>query len=95
VLLFDTGVGTGSAEVEALFSPRVTPIEDALAAHGISMADVTAVANCHLHLDHAGQNARFAGLPILVQAREWAMVHEPGYTVRVHFAHDASVWERV
>jgi N-acyl homoserine lactone hydrolase len=80
--LFDNGAGVGNAEVEATFSPRVTPIEDALAAHGISMADVTGVANCHLHFDHSGQNARLPkGVPIFVQRREWAMVHEPGYTV--------------
>jgi N-acyl homoserine lactone hydrolase len=45
------------------------------------MADVNAVANCHLHADHGGQNRRFAGRPIFVQRREWAMVHEPDYTV--------------
>jgi len=82
VFLFDDGVGFGDAEIEDLFTPRVTPIEDALAAHGISIADVTGVANCHLHFDHSGQNARLpAGVPIFVQRREWAMVHEPGYTV--------------
>ncbi|HEX6231486.1 MAG TPA: N-acyl homoserine lactonase family protein [Actinomycetota bacterium] len=82
VFLFDNGAGTGNAEIEATFSPRVTPVEDALAAHGISMADVTGVANCHLHFDHSGQNARLPrGVPIFVQRREWAMVHEPDYTV--------------
>jgi N-acyl homoserine lactone hydrolase len=80
--LFDNGAGVGNAEVEARFSPRVTPIEDALVALGISMADVTAVANCHLHFDHSGQNARLPrGVPIFVQRREWAMVNEPDYTV--------------
>ncbi|MGZ5353447.1 MAG: N-acyl homoserine lactonase family protein, partial [Actinomycetota bacterium] len=57
------------------------PIEGALAAHGIAMADVTAVANCHLHADHGGQNFLFPGRPIFAQRREWAMVHEPDYTV--------------
>lgn len=56
--------------------------EDALAALGISMADVTGVANCHLHFDHSGQNARLPkGVPIFVQRREWAMVNDPDYTV--------------
>jgi glyoxylase-like metal-dependent hydrolase (beta-lactamase superfamily II) len=82
VFLFDNGVGFGNAEVEETFSPRVRPIEDALAEHGISMADVTAVANCHLHFDHGGQNVRLPlGVPIFAQRREWSMVHEPGYTV--------------
>ena len=81
VFLFDNGAGFGNAEVEELFSPKVRPIEDALAEHDISLADVTGAANCHLHLDHSGQNGRLRGIPIFVQRREWAMVHEPDYTV--------------
>jgi N-acyl homoserine lactone hydrolase len=80
--LFDNGAGVGNAEVEARFSPRVTPIEEALAALGISMGDLTGIANCHLHFDHSGQNARLPkGVPIFVQRREWTMVHVPDYTV--------------
>lgn len=82
VFLFDNGVGLGNAEIESTFSPRVTTIEDGLAEHGISLADVTGAANCHLHFDHSGQNARIpAGVPIFVQRAEWAKVHEPDYTV--------------
>jgi hypothetical protein len=58
VLLFDTGVGTGHAEVEAYYRPRVRPIEDALADHGLSIADVTAIANSHLHFDHCRRTSR-------------------------------------
>lgn len=81
VFLFDSGVGTGNLEIDEAFLPRTTPIEDVLAAEGISMADVTGVANCHLHFDHSGQNAHFAGVPIFAQEREWRMVHEPDYTI--------------
>jgi glyoxylase-like metal-dependent hydrolase (beta-lactamase superfamily II) len=82
VFLFDNGAGLGNADVEALFTPRVKRLEDALAEHGIAMADLTGVANCHLHFDHAGQNARLPrGLPIFVQRTEWALVHEPDYTI--------------
>ena len=82
VFLFDNGVGFGNAEIESTFSPRVTSIEDALAEHGISLKDVTGVANCHLHFDHSGQNGLIPpGVPIFVQRPEWAMVHEPDYTV--------------
>ena len=82
IFLFDNGVGFGNAEVDTTFSPRVIPIEDALAEHGISLADVTGVANCHLHFDHSGQNVRIPkGVPIFVQRTEWAKVHEPDYTV--------------
>jgi N-acyl homoserine lactone hydrolase len=65
-----------------MFSPRVTSIEDALDEHGISLADVTGAANCHLHFDHSGQNVLIpAGVPIFVQRAEWTKVHEPDYTV--------------
>jgi glyoxylase-like metal-dependent hydrolase (beta-lactamase superfamily II) len=81
VFLFDNGAGFGNAEVESTFSPRVRPVEGALGSVGISLADVTGAANCHLHFDHSGQNARLVGMPIFVQRAEWAMVHEPDYTV--------------
>jgi glyoxylase-like metal-dependent hydrolase (beta-lactamase superfamily II) len=81
IFLFDNGAGTGNAEIEATFTPRVRPVEDALGALGISLADVTGAANCHLHFDHCGQNARLTGMPIFVQRTEWASVHTPDYTV--------------
>jgi N-acyl homoserine lactone hydrolase len=81
VFLFDTGLGTGNAEIDELFSPERYPLEDALAANGIAFADVTALANCHLHVDHGGQNVLFSELPIFAQEREWAMVQEPDYTI--------------
>jgi N-acyl homoserine lactone hydrolase len=81
VFLFDTGLGTGNAEIDELFSPERYPLEEALAAHGIAFADVTALANCHLHVDHGGQNALFPDRPIFAQEREWAMVHETDYTI--------------
>ena len=80
--MFDNGAGFGNAEVESMFTPRVTAIEDALAVHGISFADVTGAANCHLHFDHSGQNVRIpTEVPIFVQRAEWAKVHEPDYTI--------------
>jgi N-acyl homoserine lactone hydrolase len=81
IFLFDNGAGTGNAEIEATFTPRVRPVEDALAAVGVSLADVTAAANCHLHFDHSGQNAKLTGMPIFVQRTEWGLVHTPDYTV--------------
>jgi glyoxylase-like metal-dependent hydrolase (beta-lactamase superfamily II) len=82
IFLFDNGVGFGNAGIETTFTPRVIAIEDALAEHGIALADVTGVANCHLHFDHSGQNGRVpTGVPIFVQRAEWAKVHEPDYTV--------------
>jgi glyoxylase-like metal-dependent hydrolase (beta-lactamase superfamily II) len=82
LFLFDNGCGFGNEEVATTFSPRVTSIEDALAEHGMSLADVTGAANCHLHFDHSGQNVLIpTGVPIFVQRAEWAKVHEPDYTV--------------
>jgi glyoxylase-like metal-dependent hydrolase (beta-lactamase superfamily II) len=81
IFLFDNGAGFGNAEIDATFSPRVRPVEDALGEAGISLVDVTGAANCHLHFDHCGQNARLRGIPIFVQRTEWAMVREPDYTV--------------
>jgi N-acyl homoserine lactone hydrolase len=81
IFLFDNGAGFGNAEIDETFSPRVRPVEDALDEAGISLADVTGAANCHLHFDHCGQNARLRGIPIFVQRTEWAMVREPDYTV--------------
>jgi len=70
IFLFDNGAGFGNAEIDATFSPRVRPVEDALDEADISLADVTGAANCHLHFDHCGQNARLRGIPIFVQRSE-------------------------
>ena len=72
VILFDTGVGTGSAAIEEFYRPRVVPIDQALAAVGIDERDVVAVVNSHLHFDHCGQNAAFYrhGVPVYVHGAE-------------------------
>jgi len=82
VFLFDNGAGTGDPWIDERFTPRVIPIETALAEQGIALTDLTGAANCHLHFDHAGQNGRLPhDVPIFVQRREWVRVHEPDYTV--------------
>ncbi|HEY2278808.1 MAG TPA: N-acyl homoserine lactonase family protein [Streptosporangiaceae bacterium] len=49
------------------------PLEEALAAVGVDLADVYAVAVSHLHMDHAGGLKFFAGrAPVHVQRRELA-----------------------
>ena len=72
VILFDTGVGSGSAVIEEFYRPRVVPIDEALAAVGIDERDVVAVVNSHLHFDHCGQNAAFYrhGIPVYVHRAE-------------------------
>ena len=45
------------------------------------MDDVRLVVNSHLHFDHCGNNMRFPGLPIYVQAAEYEAARRPNYTV--------------
>ena len=82
VFLFDTGFGVGRADLDAYYEVRNRSITEELAAAGIAPEEVTALANCHLHVDHAGQNARFPGVPIYVQPPEWEVAHGPEeYTI--------------
>ena len=81
VLLFDTGFGFGDRELDATYHPKPRRIRDALEAVDVRPEEVTAIANCHLHVDHAGQNGAFPGVPIHVQADEWALAHTPDHTI--------------
>ena len=81
VLLFDTGIGLGNAEIELAYRPVVHALPDLLGRRGISTEDVVALANSHLHFDHCGQNRTFPGRPITVQAAEYEAAHGPDYTV--------------
>jgi glyoxylase-like metal-dependent hydrolase (beta-lactamase superfamily II) len=82
VFLFDTGFGFGNAELDSYYDVRARALSDAMAGAGIDPAEVTAVANCHLHADHSGQNGRFPGVPIYVQPAEWTAAHgSDDYTI--------------
>jgi N-acyl homoserine lactone hydrolase len=81
LLLFDTGMGTGDDELEQHYRPHRRPVEAALAAAGVSLADISLVANCHLHFDHCGGNVLLAGVPIVAQATELALARGADYTV--------------
>jgi N-acyl homoserine lactone hydrolase len=83
VFLFDTGFSPAGPELEPFYGNwaiRPRSLDEVFAEAGIDPAEVTAIANCHLHLDHSGQNSRFPGIPIFVQRTEWAAGHEPDYT---------------
>ena len=69
-ILLDTGFATGHPKAEALFHPVVRPFDDALREVGLRTDDVRAIANCHLHIDHSGNNFRFPGTPIFVRRTE-------------------------
>ena len=82
VFLFDTGFGLGNDELDAYYKVRARTLPDALADAGVDPGEITAIANCHLHVDHAGQNGLFAGVPNYVQPAEWTAAHEtPDYTI--------------
>jgi glyoxylase-like metal-dependent hydrolase (beta-lactamase superfamily II) len=81
VLLFDTGFGFDNQELDETYHPETRPIANALAEAGIAMDEVAALANCHLHADHAGQNWAFPGVPIFVQPAEWEVAHTPDHTI--------------
>lgn len=85
-LLLDTGFNTALLRDPALrrrFYPSATyqpvlpgpgePLEEAFAAAGVALDEVTAVGLSHLHVDHAGGLKHFAGrVPVHVQRAELA-----------------------
>lgn len=81
VILVDTGVGVGNRWIDAAYAPVVVDVIEALNAVGIDERDVAAVVNTHLHFDHCGQNARFSGIPVYVQAAELEATTDPMFTV--------------
>lgn len=81
LLLFDTGIGAVDAETEAHYRPVRRDLRAALTSAAVSPAEVDVVVNCHLHFDHCGGNALFAGRPIVVQETELAAAPGPDYTV--------------
>jgi len=77
-LLLDTGIGEGP-EVDEVYEFVRRDLDEALRAAGTSAREVRLVANCHLHFDHAGNNYRFGGVPIVAQRVERAAA-TPEYT---------------
>ena len=75
LVLLDTGIAEGNAEVEELYHPVRRPLDEALATAGVTTGDVRIVVNCHLHLDHCGGNPRFRDTPIFAQQVEFDAAH--------------------
>jgi N-acyl homoserine lactone hydrolase len=94
VLLFDTGIGVGDAEIEAAYRPVVRDLPELLRTRGIRLDEIVAVANSHLHFDHCGQNSAFPGRPIHVQAAEYDAAQGADYTVREWVAFPGARYER-
>jgi N-acyl homoserine lactone hydrolase len=82
LLLFDTGIGEGHEEADRQYHPIVRrPLREALQTIGVRFEDVTAVANCHFHLDHCGGNPQFPGIPIFAQRAEYDAADSLDYTL--------------
>src|SRR6266542_2312386 len=81
IFLFDTGFGFGNDELDTYYEVRARAVPEVLGDAGIDTGEITAIANCHLHADHSGQNLLFPGVPIYVQPAEWQAAHRPDYTI--------------
>src|SRR4051812_13445172 len=90
LILFETGIGSGSQLIDDLYEIDRRDIDTELQAHDHRLADVRLVVNSHLHFDHCGNNHRFPHVPIYVQAAEYRAAHEPHYTVPEWFEFDAA-----
>ena len=81
VLLFDTGFGFGNAELDDRYHTVPRRLDDVLGDAGVRRSQIDLVANCHLHADHAGQNASIRNVPIHVQRAELARARQGDYTI--------------
>jgi glyoxylase-like metal-dependent hydrolase (beta-lactamase superfamily II) len=81
LLLFDTGMGVGPAELDAHYRPVRAALPQALARVGHAVDEITHVVNCHLHFDHCGGNPLLPNRPIFVQRRELSMARGDAYTL--------------
>ena len=81
LVLFDTGFGFGSQLVNDRYQPRARRLDDALAGVGATAAQVDTVVNCHLHIDHAGQNSGMPGIAIHAQPAEWELAKGGDHTI--------------
>ena len=78
-VLFDTGLGP-HPESDRIYRPVIKDIRQELARAGTAAADVRAIVNCHLHVDHAGGNPVFPRRPIFAQAAEVEAAQSWDYT---------------
>jgi len=82
VVLVDTGIGSGSSEVDTAYQPRRRPLADALSEARLRLGDIALVVNTHLHFDHCGNNALFPNVPVYVHSAEYVAAHtQLHYTV--------------
>lgn len=80
VMLIDSGMGS-DPDIDAYYRPHRVPLPQALATAGVALADVSQVANCHLHFDHCGGNPQLTDRPIFTQRVELEAAGGPSYTL--------------
>ena len=80
IVVFDTGLSPFEDDVRERYHPRLRTATEALGSSGVDPADIVAIANCHMHADHAGGNHEFPGVPIHVQRNELEAAGTPDYT---------------
>jgi N-acyl homoserine lactone hydrolase len=80
LVLFDTGMAPITDEVRERYHPRRRTARAALEASGVDAAEITAIVNCHQHLDHSGGNWEFPGVPVYVQKTELENARGPDFT---------------
>lgn len=78
--LFDTGFGKTENETTRHLGTVRRDVVEALAAQQVKVAELKAIANCHLHFDHGGGNFNFPGTTILAQKAEIQLAHKEGHT---------------
>ena len=95
LVLLDTGIGAGDEEVDAWYRPQRVALPDALATVGVGLADLTLVANCHLHFDHCGGNPLLGSTPILAQGAELTTARAGDYTLDHLLDHEGSNYQEL
>ena len=95
LVLLDTGIGAGDDETEAWYRPQRVPLQEALATADVELADLTLVANCHLHFDHCGGNPLLGATPIVAQRAELAAARAGDYTFDHLLDHPGSSYREV
>ncbi len=95
IVLWDTGFGFGNDELDRRYRIEARRVEDVFAEANLRLDDVIAVGNCHLHVDHAGQNSAFPGVPIHVQPREWEIAHTTEHTILEWIDFPGARYERI
>lgn len=95
LVLVDTGIVSGNGWIDEHYQPRGRAVRDALRGAALDPDLVLLVINTHLHFDHAGQNASFPGVPIVVQQAEWDAVWDEGYPATEWVDFEGARYERV